>query len=241
MTMHDAIRRLCVIAAIVLASAVSLNVDPPDLEINTLAGVVETVDATWSGTNYNVRWTQATITGQQVDSTILTTNVANDVDPRIAVAPTGNVLVIWWRDLSTDGVVYRKRNLVSGAWGVERAVGAAYESNSHPRVVYAGDKAWVAYQIQNARSRSIGCQIIDDDPEPFRSIVATTSSTGELDVRIDAESRHLWVTWIDAGSRVGYTEYRYDKQYWSVPAFEPYGADSVAAARSRIRQRVLGL
>ena len=238
--MHDSIRRCSVIAGIVLTSAAAFGVDPPDLRINAVSGLIETVDATWSGSNYNVRYTQVTITGRQAASSLLTSNPSNDVDPRIANSPSGDVVVSWWRDLATDAVVYRKRSFATGAWSLERAAGLPNESSSHPRVVYADDKFWVAYQIQNSRSRSVGAQIIDDDPEPFRSIVATTGYTGDLDIEINAESRHLWVTWIDNASNVGYAEYSYEKPLWSVPAREPFAADSVSAARSRIRDRVLG-
>jgi hypothetical protein len=40
--------------------------------------------------------------------------------------------------------------------------------------------------------------------------------------------------------RVGYAEYVFDRQTWSVPAFESFSADSASAARARIRDRVLG-
>ena len=239
--MHSSIRPCSVIAAIVLASAAALGVDPPDLRINGVSGLIETVDATWSGSNFNVRYTLVTGAGQQRASSLLTANAANDVDPRIGIAPNGDVVVAWWRDLATDALVYRKRTFTTGAWSLERAAGVATESSSRPRVVYAGDRPWVAYQIQNAKARSVGVQIIDDDPEPIRSIVATTSYSGDLDIRLNAEMRHLWVTWIDNASNVGFAEYVYEKQLWSVPALEPFSADSAAAARSRIRDRILGL
>ena len=238
--MHSGIRPYSVIAAIVLASAAAFGVDPPDLRINGVSGLIEAVDATWSGSNFNVRHTLVTGAGQQRASFLLTANAANDVDPRIAIAPNGDVAVAWWRDLATDALVYRKRSFATGAWSLERAAGIASESSNRPRVVYAGDRPWVAYQIQNAKARSVGAQIIDDDPEPIRSIVATTAYSGDLDIQLNAESKHLWVTWIDNASNVGYAEYVYEKQFWSVPAQESFAVDSVSAARSRIRGRVLG-
>lgn len=239
--MHNAIRPFAVIAVVVLASAVAPTVDPPDVCMDTVSGFIETVDATWTGTNYNVRDTQVTPTGDLLSSTILTTNSANDVDPRLAITPGGDVLVVWWRDLTTDAVIYRKRTLATGVWGNEHTVGAGNESNSHPRITFCNQKAWVAYQIQNTKNRSIGVQIIDDDPEPFRTIVATTSFTGSLELQLKSESAHLWVTWVDSSLRVGYSYYTDDKQTWSVPAFESFAADSATAARARIRDRVLAL
>jgi hypothetical protein len=228
-----------VIAAIFLGSSVALCVDAPDVRLNVASGFVEVVDAAWSGSNYNVRYTQAMTDGDPKGSTLLTTNTANDVDPRIASAPNGDAYVTWWRDLKTDAVIYRKRNFATGVWGAERILGRATESGSHPRIVDFGSRACVAYQIQNIKSRSVGAQIIDDDPEPFRSIVATTSFTGDLDIQLDSEMNHLWVTWLDSASSVGYSEYHRETSLWDLPSYEPLASDSVADVRSRIRINVL--
>jgi hypothetical protein len=238
--MHDSIRRCSVIAGIVLTSAAAFGVDPPDLRINAVSGFIEVVEATWSGSNYNVRYTQVMTNGEPKGSSLLSSNAANDIDPRIVSAPRGDAVVVWWRDLKIDAVVYRKRTLAMGVWSPERAVGLANESSSHPRVVYADDIPWIAYQIQNSKTRSVGAQIIDDDPEPFRSIIATTAYSGDLDIKLNAEASHLWMTWIDNASNLGYSEYNSQERIWSVPTREPFAADSVLAARSRIRDRVLG-
>src|SRR5258706_11908984 len=58
MTMLEASRRYAVIAALGLASVAVFAVDPPDVHVNVMSDLIETVDATWSGSNYNVRYTQ---------------------------------------------------------------------------------------------------------------------------------------------------------------------------------------
>ena len=239
--MHSAIRRQFVVAAIVLSAAVAFCVDAPDLQINAVSGLIEVVDASWSGSNYNVRYTQVLTNGDSKESTLLSSHSANDNDPRITSAPDGETVVVWWRDLKTDLVIYRRRTLPTGAWGSEITVGRATESGSRPRVVFSDGDYCIAYQIQNSRSRSIGVQIIDDDPEPFRAIVATTTYTGDLDIQVDAEMNHLWVTWIDSASNVGYSEFDAQSRLWALTTFEPFGADSVQAARARIRAHVLNL
>jgi hypothetical protein len=239
--MHRAIRAFALVAGIVLASVAAFGVDAPDALVNPVSKLIETVDTTWSGSNYNVRYTQLTSGGEQTVSILLTANAANDVDPRIASSASGDVAVVWWRDLATDAVVYRKRSFSTGTWGPEHVAGGSGQSSSHPRVVYSGDKPWVAYQVQNAKNRSIGCQIIDDTPEPITAIVATTPYVGDLDIRLHAESGRLWVTWIDSASYVGYAEYLYDKYYWALPSREPFSTGGVSAALSRIRSRILGL
>ena len=233
------IRSLVALGAIVASGRAARAVDPPDLRINGFTGLVETVDAAWSGTNYNVRYTVASGAGLQAGSILLTSNPANDVDPRIVLSATGDTYVVWWRDTTPTVVTYRKQTGFTGNWGAECMVGMASESNSRPRLAYGGDRVWVAYQIQGSKSKSVGVQIIDDDPEPVRHIVATTSYPGDLDVQIQAEAGQLWVSWIDTNSRVGYSQYIEGKGVWVAPAYESFAGDSIAAARSRIRQYVL--
>ncbi len=237
---HKVVRALGSLSALLFVAASTPSADPPDLMVNPVSGLIETVDATWSGSNYNVRITDVTSDGKQVGSWLLTTNPANDLDPRIAIASTGDAITVWWRDLSVDQLVYRKRVGTNGSWGNERMAGNVSDSNSHPRIVYAFGKPYIAYQIQGSRNRSVGAQIIDETPEPVPSIVATTTYSGNLDIQLSFESGHLWVTWIDAGSNVGYSEYYFAAQRWSVPALESYAEDSAAAARDRIRTSILG-
>jgi hypothetical protein len=171
---------------------------------------------------------------------MLTTNASPDLDPRIASASNGDVVVVWWRDLKVDAVLYRARDFSTGIWSPERLVGRTTESGSRPRVVFVEGDAWVAYQIQNVnKTRSIGVSIIGDDPEPWRSILATTAFTGDLDMQLEVEMNHLWVTWVDSASNVGYSEYDEATGLWSLPRYEPYVADSVTAARLRIRDLLL--
>ena len=79
--MRNAIRRFSVMAAFALASVAVFGVDPPDLRINTVTGLIETVDATWSGSNFNVRLTEVTTAGVLTTSYVVTANAANDLDP----------------------------------------------------------------------------------------------------------------------------------------------------------------
>ena len=236
---HAAIRPLAVCAAIGLATVAALGVDPPDLEINSLTGLVETVDATWSGTNFNIRYSVMNGAGSLTSSVILTSNSADDLDPRIAINPGGNAYVVWWRDIATDKIFFRKRTLATGTWASEQPIGQANESNSRPRIAMAAATPWVAYQIQGARTRSVGAQIIDDTPEPFRTILGTTSFGGDLDVQINSVAGHLWVTWVDNTQRVGYAEYAFDKRLWLPTGYESFSSDSIAEARSRIESSIL--
>jgi hypothetical protein len=239
--MNRKVSRTCTaLAVIAWACWAALAVDPPDVRINPATGLIETVDATWLATNYEVRHTVANGKGQIFTSTLLTTNKVNDLDPRIALSSGGAAYVAWWRDTTPNVTVFRVRASATGSWGGERTVGLATESNSRPRVTSYGNHMWVAYQIQSPKERSVSAQIIDDDPEPVRTIVASTSYPGDLDIQLPAEAGHLWVTWIDTASRVGYSEYLSDERFWAIPAYESFATDSVSAARDRIRARILG-
>jgi hypothetical protein len=177
--------------------------------------------------------------GTQYTSLLLSSNSADDLDPRIAISPNGDSNVTWWRDAAKDVVLYRKRAAATGTWGSERTVGFSTESNSRPRIIYT-DKVWVVYQIQNSKSRCVGSQVMDDGPEPFsRTIVGTTSYVGDLDVQVHYVAGHFWITWIDTGSRVAYTEYNFGTRVWGGVGFESFAADSPAAARARIRALLL--
>lgn len=235
-----AICSVMIAATMGLVAGAPVAVDPPDVELNTATGLIDTVDAAWSGSNYNVRFTEATVSGVQTSTFYLTSNSAPNLDPRIACAVNGDLAVVWWRDLATDALIYRRRASASGTWTLERALGSASESASHPRVIYAGSKAWVAYQIQKNGSRAVSAQVIEDDSEPTRTIVAATSYGGDLDIQLTYESGHLWITWIDGSSRVGYSEHNPTTLLWTAAAVESYAPDSIAEARERIRSRIIG-
>jgi hypothetical protein len=237
---HPAARFWAVIAVAGWACSAAFAVDPPDLRINVLSGLIETVDATWSGANYNVRYTVMNGAGQQSGSILLTTNSANDLDPRISISTAGDAYVAWWRDTAANVIVFRRHTYATQAWSAEIPVGIATESNSRPRLAYGPDGHLnVAYQIQSKKSKSVAAQIIDDDPEPMRAIVATTTNMGDLDIQIQAVSGHLWITWIDTSQRVGYSEFVYEKGMWSVPSYQSYAIDSVATARARIQALIV--
>jgi len=239
---HAMVRSSSIFAAVGLAAAAAaatMGVDPPDLRVNEISGLIETVDATWSGSNYNVRYTVMNGAGVLSSSIFLSVNAADDLDPRIIINGVGDAYVSWWRDAAKDLVIYRKKTYATGVWAPEHTVGLNTESNARPRVALAFGKAWVVFQVQNARSRSIAAQVIDDDPEPIRSIVATTSYSGDLDVQAHSELNHFWITWIDTSSRVGYSEYSADKRLWGMAGYESFASDSVSAARARIRARLL--
>lgn len=237
-------RLVTVVFAALLVSTMSavLASDPPDSRVNPATGAIETTDSTWSGSDFNVRHVVNAGGGQNLIVTVLTTDAHDDLGPRLAIdSRTGDSWVAWWRDTDTDHVLVRKRLQVSASWTSERLMSVATTGGRHPSIAFDGSKAWLAYESDaSGGAHEIVVGVIEDDPAPFgRVVLATTSYSGSPDALVLAETGHLWVSWIDAGSQVGWSRYDAAAATWGAPAFEPYGSDSVAAARSRIRATVL--
>jgi hypothetical protein len=109
-------------------------------------------------------------------------------------------------------------------------------------VVHDGELAWVAYEFEDGSDTGIAVNAIIEDPDPLspRVLVATTDFDQERDVEIHYEANHLWVSWIDSASEVGWSEYDYQAQDWSTTDYESYASDTVRDARDRIEDEVLG-
>lgn len=217
--------------------------DPPDSEVNPQSGDIETVDPIVVGSNQDIRYVVDHGISTTPDIETVTENALDDRNPRLVISTAGDAWVVWWRDDTVDKVLSRRRDLSEEAWDDERVLSLTSESSSHPAVVHDGTDAWVAYEYLNGTDISIGVATIIDEPDPVddRIEVASTGFSGEIDVMIHAESGHLWVTWVDSSTYVGWVEYDYTNETWSSAATESYAADTVAEARERIRDEVLGL
>ena len=230
---------LCVTGAVLAAS----NADAPDSRINAVSGSIETVDTPWSGSNYNVRHVISGSGGSALLVTILTTDPHDDLGARLAVhTGNGDTWVAWWRADSTDQVIVRRRISASGTWTPERVQSAPTEGSRNPSIAFDGSDPWLAYESDAVDGGTmIQAKAIDDDPNPFVAAVAIarTDFKGTIDTLLQAESGHLWVSWVDSATQLGWSKYDYATGTWSVPEFESYAADSVDAARLRIRSTVL--
>jgi hypothetical protein len=229
------------ITGVVLAAATP---DAPDSRINALSGSIETVDTPWSGTNYNVRHVITPSGGGMLIITTLSSGSHDDLGARLTVnTGNGDTWVAWWRDGSPDQVIVRRRVNATGVWTPERVQSTATEPSRHPSLAFDGSNAWVAYEADALTGgTTIEAKVIEDDPAPFVIAVpiATTAFTGKVDTLLQDEGGHLWASWVDSATQVGWSSYDYATGFWSVPAFESYADDTVAAARLRIRTTVLG-
>ncbi len=232
--LRSVVLSLCVLVVAGLATAS----DPPDSGVNPKSGYVETVDSCLVGSQYKIRHTIAT-NGEHV-TIAFEAGASDDVRPRLAISSGGDTWVAWWRDGSPDGVLIRKRTYSSGNWSGERVISRAGENGRNPSIVHDGTHPWVAYEASGPGETIVVVADITEDPVPVGlTDLATTSFTGDVDVQIRSESGHLWVTWIDSETNVGWCKYEYATGMWSVPGYESYANDSVGAARIRIRSGVV--
>ncbi len=220
-----------------------LGLDPPDSAVNRKSGYIEVVDTPLVASKHNVRHTiNINIGGEDKTVFEVSGNSLDDLSPRLAISSSGDTWVVWWRDDTTDTVLVRKHTYSSSSWGSERTVSESNESSRNPKIIHDGTTPWVAFEFDDQGDTSIGVSSIVDDPDPIptRTLLATTSYGGHLDVRIHAESSNLWVTWIDSSSNVGWSEYDYTAEGWSGPNYEFYETGEEDDAHSQIRTTVLG-
>ena len=242
-------RRVCamtisaVLGLVASAWAVTPNLDPPDSQENVVSGAIETADTPWSGTNYDIRHVTAAGAGHPQVITTLSNDSHNDFGAHLAISSVnGDSWVAWWRDLTTDQVLVRKRNQATGAWASERVQSVSSEGSRRPSLAFDGSHAWIAYEATGTGGATIlKAKVIDDDPAPFlaATVVATTAYTGTVQARIQAESGRVWLNWVDSATEVGWCRYDSGTAAWAAPAFESYASDSVDAAEERIRSSVL--
>jgi hypothetical protein len=224
----------------VLATSFVPAVDPPDAEVNPKSGLVEVCDSFLGTGVYRVRHTIKEAQGG-TEEVVLSDGTADDIGPRIAIQPEGHSWVVWWRDAATDSILYRIKDYETGTWSSAALVSAAGQSSRNPEIVHASPKTFVAYEASAGSATAIAVAITDDGAEPFpqADILATTTFAGDEDVHIDAESGHVWVTWVHSASDVGWSEYDPQTDSWGSPQWESYESSSVKEAREEIREIVL--
>ncbi len=215
--------------------------DLPDSELNPLSRNIETAIPQLAGSNQDIRYAIDPGIGSLAVSYSVTVHPLDDRNPRLTIAANGDAWVVWWRDDAIDKVLYRKRSFSDGSWSSERTLSLAGESSRNPVAVHDGANTWVVYEYTSGGFKHIAVNITIDEPDPIgcRTPVADTDFTGDIQALVHAESGHLWVTWVDGPTYVGYSVYNYASHTWSAPAFESYATDSVNAARGRIRAAVL--
>ena len=230
---------------VLLTSAVgsfTLGSEPPDSEVNPQTGSIELVDSVALLSNREVRHVTNSGEGEPLAVVFVSNHPGDDNRPRIEIESDGDTWIVWWRAATDDEVWVRRRSHVAGAWQAPRRVSEEGENSRNPDVVHDASNAWIAYEVITTGGIEIAVLGIGEDPDPFpsRVVVSETSHGGDIDTRVHFASGHLWATWVDNAADVGFAEYDYTAESWSVPSYESYAQDDVQQARGRIRATVTG-
>src|SRR6185436_5414044 len=210
------------------------------MKVNPQNSYVEEVRSEYVSSSYDVHLLISQ--GLDTDPTVyyVSTDAADDRSPRVEISPAGDTWITWWRDLTTDEVRVREFHHGSQTLGADRLVSQSGENARNPEIVFDGTVPWVVYEVHGS-SKSVVVGDISDEPDPVGPGVTlrTTSYGGNVDARIHFASGHLWVTWVDDSSYVGWCEHDSGQEAWSSPSYQSYSGGSVGAARQAIRDAVL--
>jgi hypothetical protein len=225
--------------------------DPPDSAINPRSGLVEIVDAALDQEGeFFVRHVIDPGSGIARSTHFITYDTDMDPSPRLCINEDGDTWVAWQMSYPDPVIRLVKHDYTAGTWGEELDLDDWYDWHLNPEIVHDGADLWVAYEAYVVLISSeepytkIMAQAIHDGPDPIIGgphTLAVTEWTGDHDVLINYESEHLWVTWIDSETEIGWSEYDYATENWSPAEYEPYGTDDPETVRARIAEVVLSV
>lgn len=215
--------------------------ESPDAKVNLQSGLIELAEPVWTDGNYDIRYIVSPGERSEQVSDVAT-HSADDLRPRMAIAPDGDAYVVWWRDVATPQTLIRRHNHSDGSWSAESVLSGATLPGRDPHIVHDGSDVWVVFAEEASTERRIRIGAIEDEPDPFGifSEIASTDHDGDLELELHAVSGHLWVTWNDSDTYVAWTEYDYTSQTWGSVDYDSYASDSTKHARERIHDTVVG-
>jgi len=216
------------------------SAEQPDAQVNPHSGQIEIADPVWAETNYDIRY--VVNPGKTATSFDVTTDPANDLRPRLAIASSGDAWVAWWRDGALPQVFVRRHDHATDTWSAEIDLGEAGIPALNPEVVHDGNRAWIAFEAREEPVTTIRVRAFGEGPDPFgfNAQVASTTNEGELDMQLHARAGRLWVTWTDGDVEIGWSVYDEATQFWSLPEYVDYASEASKVALSQIESSVLG-
>lgn len=227
--------------AVALVAASALALDPQDSETNPVSGDIESVIAVLDGADYEIQHVDDPGSGAPLEVHRLSASTVDDLDPKIAIRSGGATSVVWWRDSSTPQVWVSERASPSVAFGSAAQLSDATDGGKKPRILVHDGSVWVAYRFDGAAATSLA--VLErgggGDPWPSATTVGTSAYTGDVDQRLHSESGHLWMTWVDSSTDIGWAEWDDTNEEWSVAQVETDSGGDFDAARARIRSDVL--
>jgi hypothetical protein len=238
--------RTVLLSAFVLFQFVPPAVSPLDAADQVFLAVnpyTDQTEAVWVGTPQGAPATEifhSIQTGEQWSaSTRLTNDSADDALPHLAFTSAGDRRVAWEHHAGGSTVLFSARPASGGSWSTPEMVSDGTEDARNPRVAVHDGEPFVAYESVPASGNSKIVVGRSDTPDPFsRTQVATAGSAGSPLVRICSEDGHLWVSWVDTGTELGFAEYA--NGTWGSVHTESYsGTSDIEPGRERIRALVL--
>jgi hypothetical protein len=194
---------------------------------------------TWSyrgGSDHDVALAVWTATGWQTQ--FLTSDRANELDPRVFAAPDGSLHATWW---VPAGDVYYLSN-AGGDWGVPQRISSNPSLGRRPSVAIWRGSVLVAYERDaGPGAQEVACAVLapDGPTAPFGAF--TVARTQPLDVILHVSGSRLWMDWKQSATEIAYSVR--GEQAWSRPATVPWTDPSWLGereARARVRELVLG-
>ena len=231
---------VCTLITFCLLS-VAFAADPPDAVVHPVSGDVEIAESVDDGGDMDIEHTVDTGRGPGT-SALLTTSGDDDHAPRVEFdSVTKDLYLAWWREESSgDGIFVRVRDDSTGLWATEQRVSDPTQSARNPEIAFDGVDLWIAYEVDASAGTDIAAGVSDgSSPWLSHTVLGQSTFGGVVDVIAHAESSKAWVTWVQNGTEVGWSEYDRPTDTWSTTQYESYAADSIELARKRVRDTVL--
>lgn len=245
-----AIATVCIALAI-SGAARAVETEPPDVAVNPVTGLVETVDV-WirDGEDTEVRHTVHLNERKQINALISTAS-ADDLGPRIAIDVAGDTMVVWWRAGMAGNpsqVFVRTLDLdpfdPSGSqWSDEALVSGSRDNAFGPELTYFKGEMWTSYEttVPGLTGIVVGRITFDRAPFGMKQLGSSTLLGGSADALIESDTTdNLWVSWIEDDQYVGWREYDPTYACWTAPQSIDYSVIGVAGAREAIADIVAG-
>jgi hypothetical protein len=140
----------------------------------------------------------------------LTGGPTDDLDPRVFVEPDGTVHVTWWTDGPVATVFVRTRPAGSAIFGPAFQVSEGLIPSRRPSAAVTGGIFRVAYERDSAMpgaAQEIVVATAGAGGAFGFEVVASTTRSERLDVKVHSEAGHLWLDWKHDAAEFGCAEH----------------------------------
>jgi hypothetical protein len=216
------------------ADAAALAQELPDLERNPVSTFLESVDVT-NDSAHQIR--HVIDPGHGHARTVTLVSTVAGTGPHVAIETDGDSWVVWGDGATPGHLFYAKRTYSTGSWSAPMALSTSTDDSANPEIVQQGNAIRIAYDIRNGSAHTVVATGVLDTPEPIPPVdpITTVLYTGDVDIALESLSGHLWVSWADSASQVGWSESSSATGLWDLPQYESYGLGGTAVAREAIR------